>query len=124
MKSKPVSKQVRKALPLLKFLANVPDNRIRTYNLKLLDGDPTVFDAMREISGNYLKGRIKLNSSQSKRLARKKDVLKKFHCSKVRRDCKLRNKVLVQSGGILPLLIPAAATVISTLLSKLLTMNK
>ena len=117
---KPVSKNVRKALPLLKFIAREPNKTIRKHNLKRLGGDKTVFNAMSEISKNYLNGRIKLKPTHSKLMSRteNKKVLEKFLCDKVGASCHSRKKVLEQSGGFLPYLIPAAATVVDLILSK------
>jgi hypothetical protein len=117
---KPVSKEVRKALPLLKFLAKVPNKKIRKYNLNLLGGDETVFDALKEISGNYLNGKIKLNPRHSKIVSKDLKLLKKFHCNKIRKNCNSRKNILRQSGGFLPFLIPAAASIIEIVLSKYL----
>ena len=119
---KPVSKKVRKSLPLLKFIARERDPRLRADHLRKLGGDLTVFDALGEISENYLNDKIKLSPGHSKIISKKKNIktLKKLTCQDVRKDCHQRNKVLEQTGGFLPFLIPAAATVIDLVLSKYL----
>ena len=116
---KPISKQVRKALPLLKFIAKERDPRIRAHNLRKLGGDQIVFDALSEISQNYLNRKIQLPTHHSKIVSKPENLkrLRKFHCNKVRQNCKKRSNALQQTGGILPYLIPAAATVIDLILS-------
>ena len=117
---KPVSKSVRKALPLLKFIAKEPKLVLRNRFLKNLGGDLTVFDAMSEISRNYINKKIKLKPHHSKIVSSPKNLkkLETFNCKSVRNSCRKRKNALIQTGGLLPFLIPAAATIIDLLLSK------
>ena len=119
-KNKPVSKHVRKSLPILKLIARDSNPQFRSLLLKKLDGDLTVFDAMSEISKNYLNKNINVNPIHSKVLSRTKNVksLKNFLCPTIRKDCKKRSKALIQSGGYIQFLIPAAVALITSLLSK------
>ena len=108
-----MSAVVRRALPLLKVLA---DARPALKKAIIKHAPTELVTAISEIVLNLIKGVIKLTASQKKRLSRyKKDLLalakKKIPLGKKR-------KILVQKGGsaAVSILVPLA---LSLLLSKL-----
>src|ERR1700712_742862 len=98
MKSKPVSKTVIKAMPLLKFISRESDKKIRQRNLRRLGGDPTVFYAMKEILENYKNQNIKLKPNQKRFMLKNEKLWKKFFCNKVGSNCVSRRRALEQTG--------------------------
>lgn len=101
----------------LQFLRGVSRKTLpkRTAILKEFSDDRVLFDALSEISHNLLKGNIKVNKNQFKRLKKHTPVLKALDCPKTRKCSAKRRKLIEQSGGFLPFLIPAAAVALGEL---------
>lgn len=110
-----VSRSVEQSLPILKLLSNTRNFRLRTDILKQLKGDQTIFNALKEIVHNYKNGKIQTSKSQSRKLVKYNSLFDKFLCDKTKNCSRKRNKVLVQSGGWLSILIPIAVEIISSL---------
>ena len=109
------SKSLGKALPFLKLVSNL-SNQNRRRVLRELGGDKTVYNALNEIAHNTIKGKVKLNKSQSRKLKPHRKILENL-CKPTNRNCsKKRKSLIVQSGGFLPILIPALATILSTII--------
>jgi len=116
-KSRTVSNSLRKSFPLLKMTANMSkDNRQRI--LKEIGGDETVYNALHEIAYNTIKGNYKLPITHSKKLKRYNPLLEEFCVTKNKSCSKKRKQLIEQSGGFLPILIPALATIISSIISR------
>jgi hypothetical protein len=80
--------------------------------IKYLSHKKCVYNAMREISMNIINKKIKLNSKQRKKLAPYAKTIKRLKCGV---KCKLHKRRLVQqTGGFLPWLLPLVATAITT----------
>ena len=122
--SSPVSKQVLKALPLLSFISQLPNKGKLDYMLNQMGGSQEIFDALTEITGNYIKDKIPMKKLHSKLVNQHRRVIKKFHCEKVRKNPKLRSLAIKQSGGYIPYLVPAAASYIKVLLNKFKEKNE
>ena len=78
--------------------------------------DDCLYKAINEISINTVSGKVPLNKKQKSLLRKHKLILKKLSCG-IKSKSK-RKKLVVQSGGIWPILIPAVASVLTTLLTK------
>ena len=110
-----ISQSVRKTLPLLKTISKLSKAN-RSKILSEVGGEDAVYKALREIAHNTIKGNVKLNNYQKAKL--------KPHARTLRNLCtsnkclKRRKKLVVQSGGFLPILIPAVASLISSLVAK------
>lgn len=117
-KNKYISPEVVKTLPILKFISALPI-QLRKQVLACVSGNETVFKSLQEIIFNYFSGKLRLDSKKTKRLKKKNKILKQFLCKKP--FCQRKRRALVkQTGGFLPILIPAAITAIDLLLTKLL----
>ncbi|RWR98796.1 hypothetical protein B4U79_10617, partial [Dinothrombium tinctorium] len=75
--------------------------------LEELSTDDKFFEALREIAVNCLEGNIKLNPKLKTRLKKHKKIIRALATEKKRLN---RRRIANQIGGILPFLIPAAAT--------------
>lgn len=64
---------------------------------------------------NTLKGNVKLNQSQKKKLKRHKQVIRTLASKNL--PLYKKKKILVQKGGFLNVLIPAALTVLTSLIN-------
>jgi hypothetical protein len=112
---KSVSKSLQKTLPFLNVVSKL-SNENRKRVLKEVGGEKHIYNALHEIAYNTLKGNIKLDKSQSKKLIRHKKLLENL--CKNNKCAKKRSKLIVQSGGFLPFLIPALASIISAVISR------
>jgi hypothetical protein len=110
-----MSYSVRRTLDFLKFLSKIRSAKKRNLILKDLSKDKVLFDALSELAHNHLKGNIPLNKSQLKKLNRHRKTLKALDCPKNRKCLSRRKKLVEQSGGFLPILIPAAAAALGHL---------
>lgn len=108
-----VSPALRKSLPLLNVVSRMK-KRKRNVILNEIAGEDILYNALREIAHNTLKGNVKLNNDQKRKLKPYNNTLKnlciKHKCSK------RRKKLVIQSGGFLPILIPAITGLISSLI--------
>lgn len=110
-----ISPYVIETLPKLKKIAKF-SNLKRKKALLQVGGNADVYKTLREIAHNTLKGKVKFNKFQKKRLKPYSGKLEKL-CNFEK--CKKRRKeLIVQSGGFLPILIPAVASLISSLVAK------
>ena len=75
-----------------------------------------MYQALHEIAVNTVKGKIPLSGNQKRRLFRYMNKIKAL--SKQTKDNKKRRRQVVQSGGFLPILIPAVASILTSLLTK------
>jgi hypothetical protein len=71
---------------------------------------------MNEIATNTVNKKLPLSLNQKKSLRRYKTNIQKLSC--FTKNKTKRKKQLVQSGGFLPFIIPAVASVLTTLLTK------
>jgi len=83
--------------------------------LREFGDDKVLFDALSELSHNLIKGNIPLDTAHLKKIRKYSKTLKALDCPKSRK-CKVkRRKLIEQSGGFLPILIPAAAAALGHL---------
>lgn len=110
------SKTLKKALPILKYVSNVKSGLKRKRILKEISSDPHIYDAICEVCLNTVKGNIELSPADRKKLKSHKKCLVALASRKGARGYK--RQLVVQSGGaILPILIPAVASIVSSIIS-------
>ncbi len=110
-----MSHSVKRTLDFLILLAKIKNAKKRNLILKEISGDKVLFKALSEIAHNFMKGNIPLGSDKKKKLKRHRRVLKALDCPKSANCLSKRKKVIEQAGGILPILIPAAAAALGHL---------
>ena len=106
-----MSTVVRRALPLLKVLADARPNLKKA----IIKHAPTeLVTAISEIVLNLIKGVIKLTASQKKRLSRYKKELLTLAKKKI--PLGKKRKILVQKGGsaAVSILVPLALSLLSS----------
>ena len=110
-----MSKNLKNCYEKLKFIASVKDHALRRKLLNSLS-DECLYKALNEIAVNVVNGKVTFNSATQRKLKKFKEKIKRLS---VKTNNKKTMKSLVrQSGGFLPILIPAIASVVSTLLAR------
>ncbi len=71
---------------------------------------------MNEIAVNTVKQKVNLSKVQKKALKKYKIDIEKLSC--YTKNSSKRKKLVGQSGGFLPILIPTVASILTTLLAK------
>jgi hypothetical protein len=109
-----MSKSVQSYLNFLKTVSRKTPSKRRAI-LKEFNEDSVLFDALSELSHNLIENNIKLNSDQWEKISRYEKVLNQLDCPKSKK-CKKKRRILIeQSGGFLPILIPAAVAALDLL---------
>ena len=108
-----MSENLKKCMNKLQFIASIKDDKLRQKILMTMS-DECLFKALAEISTNTLNNNIKLSAIQKKKLQRYKKIFKKFS-SKVNNKV-TKTKLIKQSGGWLPILIPVVASLLTSLI--------
>jgi hypothetical protein len=114
MKSPNMSNSVRSYINFLATVSKKPSKK-RQAILREFKNDKNLFDALSEISHNAIKGNIKLSELQKKKLRKHQRILRALDCPKTRKCATKRKRILEQSGGFLPILIPAAVAALGHL---------
>ena len=106
---------LRKQKDILTYLAQCKKN-IRKAILK--NADKELIDAICQCVFNLLRGNIQLSETEKQNLGRYKNTLRSI----VGRSLlKVKKNILVQQGGFLQFLIPAAITGISQIISSIIS---
>jgi len=108
-----MSKNLNKCYSKLQFIASVKSPILRKKLLTSLS-DECLYKALNEIAVNTIKGNVKLNKSQKTQLRKYKTNL--IGLSKKTNNKSRKIKLIKQSGGFLPILIPAIASIIGSLI--------
>jgi len=118
MKVNIISKSLNKSLPLLKVVTKLPMNS-RTRILKELGGEKIVYNALHELAHNTLSGKIPLSKVQKRKLKPFKKTIEGL-CNPRNKKCgKKRKQLIVQSGGFLPVVLTALASILPALISNI-----
>jgi len=116
-----MSKNLNKCYDTLKTISQISDPVLLKKNLLYFmkkKKNYCLYSAIHEICANTVNKNIKLNNKQKKLLLpyqTKINNLATFTKNKSK-----RKKLILQSGGFLPILIPALASVLTTLASNLI----
>ena len=113
-----MSNKLKENFPVIQLLSKIKNAKKRKNILKEIEGDQNIYDSIAEIIRNNQKGNIKLTKLQTNKLKKYNKVLKGFCCSKNKKCFKKRKNLLIQSGGVLPILIPAVASILSSLFNR------
>ena len=111
-----MSKNMKECMTILKVIASLKNKKQREKILKEFNGDECLYKALREIAVNTVNRNIKLSSKQKRNLIKYKSVIKSL--TKPYKSKSKRKKLIIQSGGFLPYLIPAAISLLTTLIRK------
>lgn len=107
-----MSKRIKRNLPILKALLTLKPKEIRGF---LCHASEDLILTLCEISLNVLKGHIPLTSGQYSKLSKQKKFIKLFANHKT--GVKHKRKVMIQSGGFLPLLLSTVLPFVTSMLS-------
>jgi len=88
----------------LELIAKIKNAKTRNAVLKDFSANMKIYEALREIARNVIKRNVPLNSSQKKKLRRYKKVI--ISLSNSKNSKRKKRKLVEQSGGFLPILIP------------------
>ena len=105
-------KRVEARIPELKVLSTCK-GRLR--KAILMNSDADLIKILRDCVYNVLRGNVKRSRGASEKLTKYKQVLRKFVYDKG--NIARKRKFLIQKGGFLPLLIPAAIETTARLIS-------
>jgi len=107
---------MNECIKILNIIAKIKNAKTRKKILFDLDGDECFYKALREIALNTVNKNIKVPGPQRKKLQKYKKLIQTL--SKPAKTRRTRKKLIIQSGGFLPLLIPAAISLLTTLIKK------
>lgn len=112
-----MSRTLRRCFKVLEVISTIKPKKLRDAILKDFSKNPDIFDSVSEISVNAIKGKVKPKEPPQKvRLRRYKRLMIDIALKPKAKTS--RKKLLVQSGGFLPLLIPAVAELLAKILFK------
>jgi hypothetical protein len=98
----------------LKIISKIKDSRLRKKILSEL-ADDCIYKALHEIAINTVNKKVPLSTDVKKSLKKYKSHIQEL--TKRTSNRSKRKRLVVQSGGFLPLLIPAVASVLGSVLS-------
>lgn len=111
LKNNTMSAQLRECLAVLDFVASIKVPKLRQQLLKVLKSQPKYYIALREIAYNTVRKNLILSSKEKQRLKKHKRVL--VDLAKKQKSAKKKKKLVEQSGGFLPILLPLVASLLS-----------
>ena len=104
--------KVKAKLPELKLLSTC---KVKLRKAILLNSDAELINVLQDCVYNVLRGNVKLPKGVDRHLDKYKSVLRKFVYEKA--NVARKRKLLIQKGGFLPFLIPAAIDTTARLIS-------
>ena len=110
-----MSENLQHCYRLFQIILKIKNKNAREYLLKNTYCEP-VFHALVELAKNAESGNLPLNKHQKRKLHRQKRLLKELTKENISK--RKKKQLYIQSGGALSILIPALATIISTLFSR------
>ena len=113
-----ISRNLKNYFILLQAISKIKNISQRKKLLESLKENNEVFRAIQEIVLNSDRGNIPFGDAEKAKLRRYRRILKQI--VKPRLSKKNRKKLVTQCGGFLPLLLPAAASTLATLIPQLL----
>ena len=116
MRKDNISNSLKKSLPLLRVLSRLAPP-VRKIVINEICNELVIYNSLHELAHNTLSGRLKLNKHQLEELEPYHRLLTEL-CSASNRKCAKKRRLLVQEvEGILPILIPALASIISSIVT-------
>lgn len=109
-----MSDNLKKAIEILKIVSSIKKNKLRKEVLSDLSCNECVYKGLREIALNIIKKNVPLTLKQKVKLRPYKTLLQDLALKKAGKLKK--KKLVIQSGGALPILIPAVISIVGELL--------
>ena len=106
-----MSRNLRTCMEKLKLIAQIPNPNTRKTVLKSLC-DECLYKALYEIAVNTVNNKVPLTVKQKRHLRRYK--LKILQLTRKTNNKNRQKQLVVQSGGIIPYLIPAIAAILGS----------
>ena len=107
-----MSHNLQTCLKELKLVMKINDKKNRLIVLNFLSHKKCIYMALREIAMNIIKQNIPLTKRQTTRLSPYAKVIKSL--SDGAKSKRAKRKLVIQSGGFLPWLIPIIGTAITS----------
>jgi len=111
-----MSDNLRACLLILKAISRIKNYKARQKILNEFNGEECIYKAIKEMAVNVVNGNIKLSRIQRTKLAKYKSFIKE--AAKPTNSKLKRKRVIVQSGGFLPYLVPVVLSLLSSILAK------
>jgi len=99
-----MSSSLKKYLNQLKFFVGIKNKNVRDQILKQWCNDDNFFNAVKEIVENTMKKTLPIKARERRMLKKYKNTLSEFIKPSIPK--RKRKKLVIQSGGFLPILIP------------------
>jgi hypothetical protein len=112
-----MSRNLKHCMSKLKIIAQIKDPNLRKKVLLNL-GDDCLYKALNEIAINTVKNKVPLTLKLKKKLRPYKSKIQKLAC--YTKDRRNKKRLIVQSGGFLPLLLPAVVTALGGILPEII----
>lgn len=109
-----MSANLRACIEKLRMIAAIRDPELRRKVLTSL-ADDCLYKALNEIAINTVARKVPLTLKQKRRLRKFKVKIQNLTCKT--NSNRKRKQLVAQSGGFLPILIPAIASVITSLIA-------
>jgi len=109
-----MSANLKHCFETLKVIAKIKNHKLRKAILREFRNDECLYRALKEIAVNTVNRNIKLTPLQIRKLRTSKKIIKQL--SLKAKDRKKKRRLVVQSGGFLPILIPAVISIISEII--------
>ncbi|MDI9311998.1 MAG: hypothetical protein QM535_17425 [Limnohabitans sp.] len=107
-----MSKCLKESIKTLEVVSRIRNKKIRESVLHELSDDDNFFNVLREIVENTLRKNIPIKSKDKKALKKHKGTLLEFVTPNLSKNKK--RKLIKQSGGFLPLLVPLLTSFLSS----------
>jgi len=110
-----MSSNLKTCLSQLEFIASIKDSKLRGKILDHIRKNKNIYKALREIAVNTVNGKIKLKPKDKLKLRSYKSAIIKL--TKKKNSSASRRKLIIQSGGFLPVLIPLVTAILSEVIN-------
>ena len=110
-----MSHNLKLCLGHLKFISKIKSSKFRKAILKDLSCKNCYFRALKEIAENAIKGNLILDTKTRKKLYPYKASIKRLCCKTKSKQQK--RKLVIQSGGWLPIILPAVISIVSEIIN-------
>jgi hypothetical protein len=111
------SQNLRKCLRKLELIVSVRDIKLRQKLLEDVSCNNAIFKAIKEILLNTVNSNVPLSKTQKNKLKKYEKIMRKLACCKYGNKGS-KKKLVMQSGGFLPILIPSVIALLTGLLNK------
>src|SRR5258708_11319180 len=109
-----MSKNLKNCMQQLQFIAKIKDSDLRKKVLKNV-ADDCLYSALNEIALNTVNKKVPLSAIDKKSLRKHRVKIQNLAC--FTKNKKKRKRLVVQSGGILPFIIPTIASILTSLIA-------